>query len=137
MPPTPPLPQSLTEQILIPDGIYAGQQAILIQPPKPFPLMKFSQEVRDMIWHYVLDPEGTNNKIAISCATGGKSGVTSKAYIGGQKQRTACLLVNKEVRGVPYRSPDVLTPRRYCAKRAQSCTATTSSSTTPTPCSTF
>jgi len=87
-------------QILLPEGHdYAGHQAIVVLPSKPFPLMKLSDEVRSRIWQYVLAPQGhLEGKVVISNATGGKSGVSAKEYTQGIKQhRLGCLLVNKEV----------------------------------------
>ena len=80
------------------DHIYAGHQAIVLLPSKPFPLMTLSVEVRALIWRYVLAPQGNvEAKITVSCATGGRSGVVAKAFNEGLKNRVGCLLASKEV----------------------------------------
>jgi len=93
-------------KFIFPEGHeYGGKQAIILEPSKPFPLMKLSTEVRLMVWQYVLAPCGhLEGKITISNASAGKSGVFAKDYNEGMKgNRLSCLLVNKEV-GLPTHS---------------------------------
>ena len=88
-------PFQLVTSIMLTEGPFAGSQAVVIQPSKPFPFLRLPKVVRADIIRYVLAPGGNQDgKISI---TSKNSLAKSKEYNEGLKHRLGLLLVNKEV----------------------------------------
>lgn len=85
-------------QIIIQGGQYDGYQAIVLQPAKPFPIMRLSEELRHKIYREYFAPLGLlNGSIKIESKRKKDSSYYAKSYTEGSKYRVSLLVVNKEV----------------------------------------
>ena len=89
-----------TPQVVLTEGPYAGQQAIIIRPAKAFRFLELEVEIRTRIYGYYFAQKGVmGDSIVID---GKRSNDTkdmyAKTYAEGSKFRVSLLAVNKEVR---------------------------------------
>lgn len=122
----------MRRQVLFTGGPYAGHQAILLEPAKPFKFMCLPLELRKKIYYEYLFPTH-NEKGIITFSTSPLVGVKAKLYAHEAKHRLALLEVNSQVLyALPLIYALMLTLLyRSQRKRARSCTASSSSSILP------
>ncbi|KXS98855.1 hypothetical protein AC578_10836 [Pseudocercospora eumusae] len=89
---------TVEKSIMLTDGEYAGHQAIILRPAKPFDFLNIPDEARTLVYRYYFAAKGNlNDSIVID----GKRSTTkepyAKTYADGSKQRVALLAVSKEV----------------------------------------
>lgn len=114
--------------MLFTEGPYAGHQAILLEPAKPFKFMCLPLELRKKIYYEYLFPTH-NEKGVITFSTSPLVGVKAKSYAQEAKHRLALLEVNKQVLyALPLIYTLMLTLYRSQKKRDWSFTALPSSS---------
>jgi hypothetical protein len=80
------------------DGPYAGHQAILLLPAKPFDFANIPDEARNRVYRFYFASQGTaDGVIALEGKRSSNKEIYAKAYAGGDKNRAALLRVNKKV----------------------------------------
>ena len=87
-----------TSQVTFPDGPYEGQQAIILLPAKPFPFLKLSEEIRQLIYSFYFAQKGVvGEAIVMDGRRTSNKDIYAKTFSEGSKERVALLAVNKEV----------------------------------------
>ncbi|GAB7354710.1 hypothetical protein MBLNU459_g5127t1 [Dothideomycetes sp. NU459] len=106
----------LVKSVLLSEGQYAGHQAIIVAPSKPFNFMALPKPIRLQIYHEYLVPTDNSRGIITFCSTG--TGVKAKTYYASNisekkdpekkdpeknnKHRLALLGTNKEILAEAY-----------------------------------
>ncbi|EME79384.1 uncharacterized protein MYCFIDRAFT_177985 [Pseudocercospora fijiensis CIRAD86] len=115
---------TLEKSVMLTDGEYAGHQAIIVRPAKPFDFMSISVEARNLVYRYYFAAKAlVNGSIIID----GKRQTTkepfAKAFADGSKQRSHPF--------AHHTTPNPLTPHRSTRKPSKSSTPAPSASTQP------
>ena len=84
-------------QKVIDEGEFAGHQAVILRPAKPFQLTELPREVRKRIYAIYFAPNGVVNGEIVLEGKDTKKNIFAKAYSEGQKDRVALLRVSKDV----------------------------------------
>lgn len=95
-----PQPFSLVKSVLFTQGDYAGFQAIILAPAKPFRFMELPDAIRKKVYQEYLVPTNNEKGIIAFCAT--PDGVKAKLYGQEAMNRLALLEVNRQVLVGPH-----------------------------------
>ncbi|SMY24740.1 unnamed protein product [Zymoseptoria tritici ST99CH_1A5] len=88
----------LTKTIILDSGPYAGQQAIVIRPSKPFEFLGLPDEARNRVYRFYFASAGsTTDRISLDGKRTSNREIYAKTYAGGSKYRVALLAVNKQI----------------------------------------
>lgn len=83
---------------MLTEGDYAGHQAIIIRPAKPFNFVKISPEARNLVYRYYFAADCiANGPILVDSKRTSNKEPYAKTFANGSKNRVAILAVSKEV----------------------------------------
>lgn len=84
-------------QVMMTEGEFAGMQALLIRPAKPFPFLKLQKEVRVRVYRFYLAQKGIVDEPIVFDGKRPNKEPYAKTFADGSKTRIGLLTANKEV----------------------------------------
>jgi hypothetical protein len=85
-------------QIILTEGEFAGHQAVVLRPAKPFEFLRLEPEIRQRVYRYYFAQKGVvNGAVVLDGKRAANKEIYAKTFADGQKHRVALLAVCKQV----------------------------------------